>query len=257
MSEYVERIHFLATPFYLLSEEKVLSMLSQPDLADLPFRYLVTPNSDHVVRNYTQPELLDIYENACLSLCDSQVVARLARAKNYPIKEVVTGSELTRNLFESVFDAGHRITVIGCELRVVDYLKEHYGLSKINHHNPKMGFIHDDSAIQECCQFVIDHPADFVLIAVGSPQQEILASFLSSTSGCKGIGLCIGASLLFLSGQERRAPRIFSRLGLEWLFRLLQDPKRLWRRYFNNLNIFPMVFREKPFDGKASHRSLI
>lgn len=256
MSEYAERIHFLATPIDLLSEGKVLSVLSQPGLVDLPFRYLVTPNTDHVVRNYTRPELLDIYEDAWLSLCDSQVVARLARAKNYPIKDVVTGSELTCNLFESVFDDGHRITIIGCESHVVDYLKKHYGLSKVNHHNPKMGFIHDDLAIQECCQFVIDHPADFVLIAVGSPQQEILASFLSSTPGCKGVGLCIGASLLFLSGQERRAPRIFSRLGLEWLFRLLQNPKRLWRRYFNNLNIFPMVLREKCFDEKVSRRSL-
>jgi hypothetical protein len=71
----------------------------------------------------------------------------------------------------------------------------------------------------------------FRLPAVGSPRQEIVAEALVRRGKATGVGLCIGASLLFLTGAERRAPGVVQGAGLEWAWRLAQDPRRLARRY--------------------------
>ena len=87
------------------------------------------------------------------------------------------------------------------------------------------------TALAATVAFVLAHPARFVFLAVGSPQQEVLAAAIAATGRATGIGLCIGASLEFLAGASRRAPCWMQRCGLEWLFRLCSDPRRLARRY--------------------------
>jgi len=79
--------------------------------------------------------------------------------------------------------------------------------------------------------FVIASEPDVVLFAVGAPQSELLCAEIAARGGARGVALCIGASLEFLTGAKRRAPRWMQRAGLEWLFRLLSEPRRLWRRY--------------------------
>jgi exopolysaccharide biosynthesis WecB/TagA/CpsF family protein len=86
----------------------------------------------------------------------------------------------------------------------------------------------------------------FVFLAVGSPQQEILAAAIAATRRATGIGLCIGASLEFLAGAARRAPRWVQQAGLEWLYRLGKEPRRLARRYLRDCPaVFPMLLRER------------
>ena len=69
------------------------------------------------------------------------------------------------------------------------------------------------------------------MLAVAMPQQEILALRVAQAGGAVGVGLCIGASLDFLTGRKARAPLWMRKASLEWLHRLLSEPKRLWRRY--------------------------
>ena len=78
---------------------------------------------------------------------------------------------------------------------------------------------------------MIDHPSRFIFFAVGSPQQEIVAQTVKATGKATGLGFCIGASIDFLTGTEVRAPVWMQNTSLEWLYRLLQDPKRMWKRY--------------------------
>ncbi len=89
-------------------------------------------------------------------------------------------------------------------------------------------------------RFVIDNPARFVFLAVGSPRQEMLAAAIKATGAARGTGLCIGASLEFLAGAIPRAPGFMQRAGNEWLHRLLVDPRRLGRRYLLDN---PVIFR--------------
>jgi exopolysaccharide biosynthesis WecB/TagA/CpsF family protein len=72
----------------------------------------------------------------------------------------------------------------------------------------------------------------------------VVAAALVKRGRATGIGLCIGASLLFLAGEERRAPRWLQGAGLEWAWRLAQDPRRLARRYWGNTAILRLLFQE-------------
>jgi N-acetylglucosaminyldiphosphoundecaprenol N-acetyl-beta-D-mannosaminyltransferase len=94
-------------------------------------------------------------------------------------------------------------------------------------------------------RFVEEHPAHFIFLAVGSPRQERLAKCLQERGVATGVGLCIGASLLFLTGSEKRAPKPLRQAGLEWVWRLGINPRRMWRRYLvDDIVVLRLVWRE-------------
>jgi exopolysaccharide biosynthesis WecB/TagA/CpsF family protein len=121
----------------------------------------------------------------------------------------------------------------------VSRLRARFGLRRLAHHNPPMGFIRDPAAIAACLDFVRRQPARYILLCVGSPQQEMLAAQIAAAEGTTGIGLCVGSALDFVAGVKRRAPVWMQRAHLEWLHRLAREPGRLWRRTI--LGFFPLV----------------
>ena len=94
-----------------------------------------------------------------------------------------------------------------------------------------MGLRNKPEAIAECAEFVADNPARFTFLCIGSPQQELVAEACLDRGDCTGLGLCVGASLDFLGGKADRAPKWMQTARLEWLHRLMLEPKRMWRRY--------------------------
>lgn len=211
---------------------------------DAAFAYIVTPNVDHVVRiQRKRSDLWPIYRNAWITLCDSRILGKLARRAGVPLP-VVPGSDLTVALLRDIVQADDRIAIIGGNPAMVDTLRQRFGLSQLIHHDPPMGFIHDAHATKNAIRFAIVARARYVFIAVGSPQQEMLAYRISRTGQAVGVGLCIGASLQFLTEEQARAPRILQRLCLEWLFRLTRDPRRLWRRYLVDGPLIFRIFRQ-------------
>jgi exopolysaccharide biosynthesis WecB/TagA/CpsF family protein len=213
----------------LLAPEETLERILERD-PDEAFAYVVTPNVDHVVSLHASGSgAKRYYDEAWLSLCDSALLSIMARMVGTCLP-LVPGSDLVESVFARV-DPSDRVVVIGCEPSDVEALRRRYGLTRIAHYNPPMGFIEDPAEVRAGVDFVVAHPARFVFLAVGSPQQEILANRLRHCGQARGLGLCVGSALRFLSGAERRAPRILRGSGFEWLFRLAQDPRRLWRRY--------------------------
>lgn len=195
------------------------------------FRYIVTPNVDHIVRFSKQVEIFEpLYAASWLSVCDSRILEALAKISGIPLC-AVPGSDLTEQLFDNVITANDPITVIGADKEIIEGLKQRYGLTKIHHYEPPMGLRHKPDDVTACADFVAKHPARYVFICVGSPQQEMVAKACLDHGECVGLGLCVGASLEFLTGRVKRAPQWMQRTRLEWLFRLLNEPRRLWRRY--------------------------
>lgn len=196
------------------------------------FGFVVTPNVDHLIRCGEDPSFRSCYARADFVLLDSRVAARLLRLTKGLHLPVCTGADLTAALFAKVIDPRDRIVVLGADARQVAQLKSTYGLTDICHHNPPMGFIDDPAALERCLTFIERaSPFRFCFLAVGSPQQERVAELLRQRGAARGLTLCVGASLNFLTGRERRAPRWVQHLSLEWLYRLLRDPMRLCNRY--------------------------
>lgn len=223
---------YLGLSFDQFDEAAVVALLHGRD-AGQPFAYLVTPNVDHVVRlsklDRTSEELR-AYRRAAWRLCDSRVLSALASLQGISLP-VVTGSDLTARLFRDIVAPGDRVCLIGGVEGDVATLGALRPGIIIVQHIPPMGLRDDPGARIEAARFAAASQARFVLIAVGSPQQELIAATIKDLAKARGTALCIGASIDFLTGRANRAPRWMQRFALEWLYRLLGNPRRLWRRY--------------------------
>lgn len=206
---------------------------------------IVTPNVDHVIRANDSPDLLPLYRNAEISVNDSRILKKVSRLVKKDLGMVLPGSDLTRNLIEKLQNSETPITVIGCSNESMAIIQDKYQLKNLNHYNPPMGFINDEAEVAKCVDLLVKNSPSIAFLAVGSPRQEILAE-KAKKANAKGSALCIGASLMFLAGEEKRAPEIFQKLSLEWLFRLLQSPRRLAKRYLvDGFKIIPIILRER------------
>jgi len=214
------------------------------------FRYVVTPNVDHLVMLHaegTQPwreHYRSAVEGADLVVNDSRILERLARLSGVDLPPV-PGSDLTRELvLGGGIAPGSRIALVGGSTADADWLRRALPTCEIAHLAPPMG-VRDRPELQEgIAEFVERQTADYTFLAIGAPQSELVAARIAARGKARGVCLCIGASIEFLSGARRRAPKWVQRLGMEWAFRLLSEPRRLWRRYLvQGPRIFAIWYR--------------
>ena len=224
------RTRFAGVAFDPLGLDEALAWLDRRTAAD-PFAYVVTPNVDHCVRlaDNPDPELHAAYGGADLCLCDSRVLALLARLRGIDLP-VAPGSDLTARLLGSI-PPGRRLFLVGGDDVARERLQVMLPGVEVGQHQPPMGLRHRPDAMAACAEAVVAAQADHVLLAVGSPQQELVAAMLARHPQARGTALCIGASVDFLTGRAKRAPRWMQRLAVEWLHRLLSEPRRMARRY--------------------------
>lgn len=196
------------------------------------YSFVVTPNTDHLIRLDDDPSFQKMYADAGFVLLDSRLLSHILRYTRGLRLPVCTGSDLTESLFSKVIAPDDPIVLIGCNNQQAAALAERYGLRHLSHMNPPMGFINNPASVEEVLCYVEEHsPFRFCFIAVGAPQQEILASQLKLRGVARGLALCIGASINFLTGTEHRAPTWMQRIGMEWMYRLMQAPGRMAHRY--------------------------
>ncbi len=194
--------------------------------------YVVTPNADHLIRYVEDKDFQGLYAEARYVLLDSRFLAHLVRVTTGQAFKVCPGSDLTASLLASLRGSGEPLVLIGATEQQAEKLRGDYLLANLHHYNPPMGFIGDEPEVRKCIDFIVAAGAfRFCFLAVGSPQQEVLARRLARENLAAGLVLCIGASINFLTGIERRAPGWMRRCGMEWLFRLARNPRRLFYRY--------------------------
>lgn len=195
-----------------------------------PFAYVVTPNVDHMVRLAREPQRRALYADAWLRLNDSRILELLAQRSGIELP-ASPGADLVEQLLGDVVDPAEPVTIIGASEAVIEGLRRRYGLTDIRWHVPPMGLARKPAAIAEAAAFIAAQRARFVFIAVGAPQQEMVARAALERGDCVGVGLCIGAGLEFAADVKTRAPYWMRRARLEWAHRLLSEPHRLARRY--------------------------
>lgn len=166
-------------------------------------------------------------------------VVKAANMLNLPVKERVTGVEIVQKLFEMLNEKGRSLYLLGAKKEVLDKLTQR--LSK-EYPNIKLlgccdGYVKDKDAVFEK---IVGLKPDVVLVALGIPAQEQLI-YRHYDKFEKGIFIGVGGSFDVLSGTIKRAPEIFIKLNLEWLYRIVKEPKRIKRFYNSNVKFISKI----------------
>lgn len=196
--------------------------------------YVVTPNVDHVVLAGRDPVLGDVYRRASLSLADGQPILWMTRLLGTPLPEKVSGSDLIGPLMETAAGRGWRVFLFGASeevsARAERVLRERYPWLRIVGRDSSRWDPADAASSTPVVEAIRRSAANLVVVALGCPKQELwMARHAAEIRPAVAIGL--GGSLDFLAGATRRAPHWVSRSGLEWAYRLAQEPRRLAYRY--------------------------
>ena len=194
-----------------------------------PYGWVVTPNVDHVVKLMDGRVDRDLYQSADLKVCDSRILAHLARLRGARLS-VYPGSDLTADLLTDPVGRGLTFGVFGPDRAAFDDLAARYP-------DRTFAWIAAPMLIPGSAEWIaaVDEAAhadwDVLLTCVSFPKQERFAHALRAAGRETGVALCVGASVDFLTGRQQRAPQVFQRLSLEWLHRLMTQPRRMFRRY--------------------------
>ena len=210
--------------------------------------YVVTPNVDHIVQLETNKELQDVYANASLILTDGKPLLWIAKWYGTPIKEKISGSDLFPLLCDMAAKKGYSMFFLGAAegvaAKAADNLMNKYkGLQVIGTYSPPYGFENDSSEMNKIDAMIKKARPDILIVGLGCPKQE---KFIYNNYKKLGvpISLGLGASFDFEAGNIKRAPKWMANHGLEWLFRITQDPKRLMKRYLiNDMKIFKLAVK--------------
>ncbi len=196
---------------------------------------IFTPNVDHVVLADEDPLLREAYAEADLSLVDGVPVMWAARALGSPLPEKVSGSDLVRPLVARAAERGWRVYFLGGRPGVGAKAKgilerEFPGVRIVGVSSPDIDLSRDVSEQADVIAAVRAAQPDLLFLALGAPKQEIWGRRIRDAVA-PAVILGVGASLDFVAGEAKRAPPWMSSIGLEWLYRLAQEPRRMWRRY--------------------------
>ena len=195
---------------------------------------VLTPNVD-ILRTLRQPDRRDLADSASLVVADGAPIVWASRLRGHPLPARVAGSELVHSLTDAAARHGRSVYLLGGEEGVAargaeELRRRHPGLRVAGWHCPPHGFERDADLSQAVLDAVVPTAPDVVLVGLGFPKQDRLAQQLTEHLPETWFLGC-GAGLSFLAGEVSRAPRWMQRSGLEWVYRLLQEPRRLGRRY--------------------------
>ncbi|HEY0214444.1 MAG TPA: WecB/TagA/CpsF family glycosyltransferase [Paenirhodobacter sp.] len=222
-----DTIKFLGLDFTIASHDAWRDLFLKP--APSGFRYLVTPNVDHIVQLSKRPDLLPVYEAAGWMMCDSRILERLGRLRGLDLA-CYPGADLVQDLMQDPRSHTLKIAVVGPDTERFSLLQAKF--PGHNLHLVEAPFMTPGSPEWDKTLRATEAvQADLTLLCISFPKQEIFARDLKARGRAGGQAICAGASIDFLTGQQKRAPDIFRRTSTEWLYRLLSQPGRLWKRY--------------------------
>lgn len=197
--------------------------------------WVITPNLDHLRRAKRDATFADYLRKADLVVADGMPLVWASRLQGTPLPERVPGSTLVRTLASAAAREGRSLYLLGgapgaAEEAARVLQDDHPDLKLAGHYCPPYGFEKDEREMQKIRGQLIAAAPDIIYVALGSPKQEwLIAQLRPLLPGAWWLG--VGISLSFIAEHVRRAPRWVQRIGLEWAHRLMQEPRRLAKRY--------------------------
>jgi N-acetylglucosaminyldiphosphoundecaprenol N-acetyl-beta-D-mannosaminyltransferase len=216
---------------------------------------VVTPNAQHIVLLESDAALRDAYANADLVVADGTSLVFASRLLGEKLRERVAGIDLFEQVCAEAAELGLRVFLLGgrpgSAERAAEKLRRKFpGLSVAGTCCPPLGFERDEQELQVIGDAIRAARPDLVFVALGAPKQE---SWMHQYGRRLGVPVLIGVggSFEIVGGLLPRAPRFLQHLGCEWFYRLLLEPRRLWRRYLIGHCKFMGVFLRQATGGRG------
>lgn len=200
--------------------------------------YAITANLNYAMLCDRDPRLVELTRRAAFVLCDGMPLYWRSRLSRSPLPERVAGADLIFQLAERSAQCGFRMYFYGAAegvaQKTAESLKRLYpNLEVAGWQSPPFGQTTAEQ-VQASLEHIRASKPDILLVALGQPKGEYWIDYNYQSLGVP-LSIQVGASFDFVAGVAKRAPYVFQKTGLEWLYRTYTDPKRLGPRYFNNI----------------------
>lgn len=229
------------------------------DPAETPCRFVVTPNVDHAVILEENGDLRKAYADASLILVDGWPVQWAARWLKGVIPPRVPGSDLTPAILAAAKEKGPlKVFLLGAGpgvgQRAAKKIHDRYGqVEVVGCYSPPLGFEKDASENERILMLIRESAPDLLIVGLGAPKQELWVHRHRDEISAKA-ALCVGATIDFLAGEKKRAPKWIQVMGLEWAHRMCSEPKRLVKRYARDAVVFPRLLLREFWGDRARGR---
>lgn len=221
-------------------------------LENLESGVVFTPNVDHLIKLEKDPEFVQAYSISDYKLCDSKILIYASKFLGTPIKEKISGSDIFP-AFYNYHKKNEEIKIFllgagkGVAFTAQKKINKKIGRDMVvATYSPPFGFEHDEKECQKIIDMINNSSATVLVVGVGAPKQEKWIYKYKDSLPFIKIFMALGATIDFEADNVKRAPKWMSEVGLEWLFRLLSEPKRLWKRYLvDDIFFFLLLFKQK------------
>lgn len=212
--------------------------------------YVVAINVDVVMKIENDPYLKKIVDEADMVLVDGKPLIWISKFHGREVKTKISGSDLVPLLCELAADKGYKIFIIGGKDGIAEQAKKNLEsklpeIQIVGTYAPPLGFEGDADELMRINEMISAAHPDLLIVCFGCPKQEKWIYENIEKYDAK-VSICAGATVDFLAGNIKRAPRWMSEHGLEWFYRFLQEPKRMFKRYFvDDIKILKLVKKYK------------
>ena len=226
-------------------------VLARVDAAirDRQFIHVVPTNVDSVMKLRRDAAFRDVYRSASLVVADGVPLLWAAAWCGQRLQGRVNGTDLFERLAQHAAASHYSMFLLGgngdaASRAATELLARHPGLQIAGVYSPPFGFEQVPRHNEAIKAMIRTSGADILVVGLGAPKQESWVAAHGSATGVR-VALCVGFSFSFVGGLAPRAPRWMQTRGLEWLWRLAHEPRRLWRRYLvDDLPFFALIARQ-------------
>ena len=212
--------------------------------------YIVAINIDVVMKIENDSYLKKIVDSADMVLVDGKPLIWISKMHKQPVKAKISGSDLVPVLCEVAAKKNYTIFILGGKDGIAEKAKKnlemkHPDIRIVGTYAPPFGFEKDEQELKKTNDIITQANPDILIACFGCPKQEKYIYENIEKYNAK-VSICAGATVDFLAGNVKRAPKWMSEHGLEWFYRFLQEPKRMFKRYFvDDLKILKLIFKYK------------
>ncbi|MGB5971410.1 MAG: WecB/TagA/CpsF family glycosyltransferase [Spirulinaceae cyanobacterium] len=244
------RVNICGVSIDQYSFNEVVDIIVQQAIAGTEPEYVVTPNAQHLVTLQKDAEFQEIYRHAFLVVPDGVPLLWAANCLETPLQGRVNGTDLFESLCAVAPEKDLKVFLLGGRPGAAEDAAKllqarHPGLQISGTYCPPYGFENDAVELSKINQMIKDAAPQLLFVGLGAPKQEkwIYAHYQELKVP---VSLGIGVSFELVAGTVQRAPKWMQKTGLEWFFRLLVEPGRLWKRYiFGNTLFLWLVLKQR------------